>query len=58
MKIQQMKQGKKIVISMIHKDKMCKAEATVLTNYEDGVLITPVYCDGELVDLCKSASVE
>ncbi len=58
MKIQQMKQGKKIIISMIHKEKMCKAEATVLTNYEDGVLITPVYCDGELVDLCKSASVE
>ena len=58
MKLQQMKQGKKIIISMIHKDKMCKAEAYVLTEYNTGVLITPVYCDGEIVDFCRNASLE
>lgn len=57
MKIQDMKQGKKIIISMIHNGMMVKAEATVLIHYDGGALITPVYCNGTIVDGCNGASL-
>lgn len=57
MKIQDMKQGKKIIISMIHNGLMVKAEATVLIHYEGGALITPVYSNGTIVNSCSSASL-
>jgi hypothetical protein len=58
MKINEMSQGKKIIIKMVHNNKEHNIEATVLTKYGNGVLITPVYVEGRIIDYCSNASFE
>ena len=58
MKIYDIPQGKKITINMVHNKTNYTVEATVITRYGDGILITPITCGGELVDICYSANFE
>ncbi len=52
MKIYDIPQATKITINMVHKNNSYTVEATVLTRYGDGILITPITCEGEPIDFC------
>ena len=56
MKIYDIPQATKITINMVHNDSPYTVEATVLTRYGDGILITPVKCGSDSVDFCKNAN--
>lgn len=56
MKINDMNMGKKITLNLMHNNQEYKVEVSVITKYGDGVLITPVTVDGELVDYCSNAN--
>jgi hypothetical protein len=58
MKIYDIPQATKITINMVHKDKSYNVEATVLTRYGDGILITPIHCGEEKIDFCSNANFE
>ena len=58
MKIYDIPQGTKITINMVHNKTSYTVEATVITRYGDGVLVTPLFCGGELIDICNSANFE
>lgn len=58
MKIKEITQGKTITISMIYKNEVLKTEATVLTPYSDGILITPIVVGGKIIDGCTNAKFE
>ncbi|SFB88314.1 PilZ domain-containing protein [Butyrivibrio sp. YAB3001] len=58
MKIYDIPQGTKITIKLVHNNSTFDVEATILTRYDKGVLVTPVFCGGELVDYCNNANFE
>lgn len=58
MKIYDIPQAIQITINMVYKNANYKAEATVLTRYGDGVLVTAVKCANEIVDVCTNAVFE
>ena len=58
MKIYDIPQGTKITINMVHNKTNYTVEATVITRYGDGILITPITVGGELIDICYSANFE
>ena len=58
MKINAINPGTKINIHVNYKDYSFDASATVLTGYGDGVLITPVYYGGKIIEYCSDASFE
>ncbi|WP_026652717.1 PilZ domain-containing protein [Butyrivibrio proteoclasticus] len=58
MKIYDIAQATQITVNMVHKGKNYTVETTVLTRYGDGVLVTPITCNGELIDICNSANFE
>lgn len=58
MKIYDIPQGTKITINMVHNKTNYTVEATVITRYGDGVLVSPLYCGGELIDICNDAHFE
>ena len=58
MKINAITPGTKLNIHVNYKDNSFDTTATVLTGYGDGVLITPVYYDGKIIEYCSDASFE
>ena len=58
MKIFDIPQGTKITINMVHNKTNYTVEATVITRYGDGVLVSPLFCGGELIDICNDANFE
>ncbi len=58
MKIYDIPQATKITINMVHNNKNHNVEATVITRYGEGILITPVMIGGELVDFCANGNFE
>ena len=58
MKIYDIPQGTKITINMVHNKTNYTVEATVITRYGDGVLVSPLFCGGELIDICNDANFE
>ena len=58
MKIYDIPQATKITINMVHNNQNKTVEATVLTRYGDGILITPVSINGQLVDIVSNAHFE
>lgn len=58
MKIYDIPQATKITINMVHNNQNRTVEATVLTRYGDGILITPVFVDGQLIDISSNANFE
>ena len=58
MKIYDIPQGTKITINMVHNKTSYTVEATVLTRYGDGMLITPITCGGEKIDFSVNANFE
>lgn len=58
MKIYDIPQATKITINLVHNNQNRTVEATVLTRYGDGILITPVSINGQLVDVCANANFE
>ena len=58
MKIYDIPQGNKITINMGYNKTNYTVEATVITRYGDGVLVTPLFCGGELIDICNNANFE
>lgn len=57
MKVKNISPGTKVNIELIHEGKKYKVESTVLTQYSDGVLITPVVCEGKMIQYCSEASM-
>ena len=53
MKINAITPGTQLNIRVNYKDNSFDANATVLTGYGDGVLITPVFCDGKIIEYCS-----
>ena len=58
MKIYDIPQATQITISMVHNNRNITTEATVLTRYGDGILITPIFVDGQLIDFNRNANFE
>nr|WP_297765235.1 PilZ domain-containing protein [uncultured Butyrivibrio sp.] len=58
MKIYDIPQATKITINLVHNNQNKTVDATVLTRYGDGILITPVQVDGRLIDICSNAHFE
>ena len=58
MKIYDIPQATKITINLVHKKSSYRVEATVLTRYGDGILVTPIFCGGGPIDFCNSANFE
>lgn len=58
MKIYDIPQATKITINMVHKESSYTVEATVLTRYGDGILVTPIKCGEKPVDFCNNANFE
>ncbi|WP_029232466.1 PilZ domain-containing protein [Butyrivibrio sp. VCB2006] len=58
MKIYDIPQATKITINMVHNNQNQTVEATVLTRYGDGILITPISCNGQLIDIVSNANFE
>lgn len=58
MKIYDIPQATKITINLVHNNQNKTIDATVLTRYGDGILITPVQVDGRLIDICSNAHFE
>ena len=58
MKIYDIPQATKITINMVHNNQNRTVEATVITRYGDGILITPILVDGRLIDICSNANFE
>lgn len=58
MKIYDLPQATKITINLVYNGENHTIDATVLTRYEDGILITPIVCDGEMIDYCDNANFE
>ena len=58
MKIYDIPQASKITINLVHNNESRTVETTVLTRYGEGVLITPVQVDGQLIDFCDRAHFE
>ncbi len=58
MKIYDIPQTSKIIINMLHNNEAKTVETTAITRYGEGVLITPVQVDGQLIDFCDRAHFE
>ena len=58
MKIYNINPGTKLNITLTYKGCRFNAEATVLTQYGKGLLITPVYHDGKIIEYCSDATFE
>ena len=58
MKIYDIPQGTKITINLVYKRTHYTVEATILTKYGNGILITPLFCGGGLIDICTNAHFE
>ena len=58
MKIYDIPQATKITINMVQKESSYTVEATVLTRYGDGILVTPIKCGEKPVDFCNNANFE
>ncbi|MCR4901274.1 MAG: PilZ domain-containing protein [Butyrivibrio sp.] len=57
MKITNIFPGTQITIDLVYNDAKYKIVSTVLTSYGDGILITPLYCEGNIVDFCSQATL-
>lgn len=58
MKIYDIPQATKITINLVHNNQSKTVEATVLTRYGDGILITPISVNGDLIDISSNANFE
>ncbi|RKM60429.1 PilZ domain-containing protein [Butyrivibrio sp. CB08] len=55
MNVKNIEPGTKVNIELNHDGKDYCVESTVLTQYSAGVLITPVVCDGKMIQYCSDA---
>ncbi len=55
MTIQSIEPGTKVNIELTHDGRKYHVEATVLTKYSSGILITPIVCDGKMIQYCSDA---
>ena len=55
MKITNIHAGTQITINLVYNEKTYISTVTALTSYGQGLLITPIYCDGKIVDYCSDA---
>ena len=58
MRINAINPGTKINIHINYKEYSFDASATVLTSYGDGILITPVFFGGRIIEYCSAAYFE
>ena len=56
MKITSVPQMTEITIKMVYNGKEIETSTRVLTTYGDGLLVTPVICEGQVVDYCRGGS--
>lgn len=57
MNVKNISPGTKVNIELVHEGKKYNVESTVLTQYSDGVLITPVVCNDKMIQYCSEASM-
>lgn len=55
MKITNIHPGTQITINLVYNGNTYISTVTALTSYGQGLLITPIYCDGKIVDYCSDA---
>ena len=58
MRIVEIPQMSEITVKMVHNDSECTVKTRVLTTYGEGILVTPISCDEQVVDYCSKAWVE
>ncbi len=58
MRIVEIPQMTEITIHMVYNDTNMTVQSRVLTAYGDAVLVTPILCDGQMVDYCNKAIIE
>jgi hypothetical protein len=47
-----------ITIKMVHNDAECSVKTRVLTAYGDGILVTPITFEDQMLDYCSHARIE
>ena len=57
MNVKSIEPGTKVNIELNHNGKDYRVESTVLTQYSSGILITPVTCDGKMIQYCSDAKM-
>ena len=58
MKITDIPQTTEITIKVVHNGVSKDCTTTVLTTYADGLLVTPIMCDGHMVEYCSGGTIE
>ncbi len=57
MKITNIFPGTQITIDLVYNDAKYTINSTVLTSYGNGILITPLFCDGNMIEYCSNATL-
>ncbi len=58
MRIANIPQMAEITIKMVHNDAECSVKTRVLTAYGDGILVTPITFEDQMLDYCSLARIE
>ena len=58
MKITDIPQTTEITIKVVHNGVNKDCKTTVLTTYADGLLVTPIMCEGRMVEYCAGGTIE
>ena len=58
MRIVEIPQTAEITIKMVHNNSEFSVRTRVLTAYGEGILVTPISCEGQTIDYCSRAMIE
>lgn len=58
MRIAEIPQTSEITVKMVHNNKELSVKTRVLTAYGEGILVTPIYCEDQVLEYCSKARIE
>ena len=58
MRIAEIPQTSEITVKMVHNNKELSVKTRVLTAYGEGILVTPIFCEDQVLEYCSKARIE
>ena len=58
MRIAEIPQMSEITVKMVHNNKALSVKTRVLTAYGEGILVTPIFCEDQVLEYCSKARIE
>ena len=58
MRIAEIPQMSEITVKMVHNNKELSVKTRVLTAYGEGILVTPIFCEDQVLEYCSKARIE